>query len=183
MHLLKTGRYQKLFKTVEVHRKILYYTSHPRKLTSFMIMVPSMANIKSLKVTLTNWITFCILSISCLKNMFNGFMIPITRNLINESTCIHRTTQQKEYTTYPLLQMDRNLVALWLTCLSIAALLILLCFRLLHHQTLLAELIVLCTTYWSSYLFDTLEKFSHSYYLYRVLLFVYMDISVRGRTL
>lgn len=45
--------------------------------TSDMMMVPSIASLRSLRVTLTIVITRCILSISCFKNMFSGCKWPI----------------------------------------------------------------------------------------------------------
>ena len=46
---------------------------------SDMMMVPSMASFKSLRVLRTVDITFCILSTSCLRKMFSGFRWSIFR--------------------------------------------------------------------------------------------------------
>lgn len=62
-------------------------TVNSRKLTSFIIIVPSIPSSKSFKVFLTNDITLCILSISCLKNMFIEFRGSIFFNLKNKQDC------------------------------------------------------------------------------------------------
>lgn len=46
-------------------------------LTSLIIIVPSMASFRSFKLLRSIEITFCILSISCLRNMFIELRCPI----------------------------------------------------------------------------------------------------------
>ena len=48
-----------------------------RKLTSLIMMVPSMASFRSVSVCRTAVITLCIRSISCLKKIFMGDSAPI----------------------------------------------------------------------------------------------------------
>ena len=52
-----------------------------RKLTSLIMMVPSMASFRSVSVCRTAVITLCIRSISCLKKIFMGDSAPIFCNL------------------------------------------------------------------------------------------------------
>ena len=52
-----------------------------RKLTSLIMMVPSMASFRSVSVWRTAVITLCIRSISCLKKIFMGDSAPIFCNL------------------------------------------------------------------------------------------------------
>ena len=51
------------------------------QLTSLIIIVPSIANLRSVNVVLTTPITLCILSISCFRNMFSGWRCPYFFNL------------------------------------------------------------------------------------------------------
>ena len=48
---------------------------------SDMMMVPSIANLRSCKVLLTAAMTFCIRSNSCLRNITSGLSRPILRRL------------------------------------------------------------------------------------------------------
>jgi len=53
----------------------------PKKITSLIIIMPSMANKRSLSIMRINFITTCILSISCFKKMFIGAVWSIACNL------------------------------------------------------------------------------------------------------
>ena len=62
---------------------IKFYLPHSTivLLTSLIMIVPSMANLRSCRVERTTDITLCIRSISCLKNMFIGARAPIAFSL------------------------------------------------------------------------------------------------------
>ena len=77
--------------------------SDRRKLTSLMMMVPSMASFRSVSVCRTAVITLCIRSISCLKKIFMGDSAPIFCNLAltwNEKK--NKKTKRKELSTFVL---------------------------------------------------------------------------------
>lgn len=52
-----------------------------KKITSLIIMTPSMASKRSVRMTLTNLMTTCILSISCFKKIFIEVVAPNICNL------------------------------------------------------------------------------------------------------
>lgn len=89
-----------------------------KKITSLIIITPSIASKRSFKITSTNVITTCILSISCFRKIVIGAVAPNIRNLssnISESVDGNNHLEILLRYTFVLLQMDHNLVAISLT--------------------------------------------------------------------